>query len=229
MNNEEQNTEEVVEKKSFSILQYIEDNSKNLMYAGIALLVIAAGFWYYTSIYTPKQNSAANDELFRAEKYFEQDSLDLALNGDGGDALGLIDVAEEYGSTPAGARAKYLAARAYMNKESYDEALEYLSSVSFDDEMVAPLAKCLEGDCHVQLKNVEKGIELYLKAANMRDNSFTAPYCLMKAAKAQLSVEDYEGALKSFETIKKDYSKTQYAANIDKEIARARSAVNSTK
>ena len=68
MSNEENNTEEVVESKPFSVLGYIEDNSKNLMYAGIALLVVAAGFWYYTSVYTPKRNAAANDELFRAEK-----------------------------------------------------------------------------------------------------------------------------------------------------------------
>lgn len=225
MNNEEQNTEEVVEKKPFSILEYIEDNSKNLMYAGIALLIIAGGFWYYTSVLTPKKNAAANDELFRAEKYFELDSMDLALNGDGGDALGLIDVAEEYGRTPAGVRAKYLAARALMNKGSFDEALEYLGSVSFDDEMVAPLAKCLEGDCHVQLENYEDGIKAYLKAAKMRENTFTTPYCYMKAAKVQMHLEDYEGALKSYEAVKKDYTKTQYAANIDKEIARAKAGI----
>ena len=225
MNNEEHNTEEVVEKKPFSILQYIEDNSKNLMYAGIALLVVAAGFWYYTSVLTPKKNANANDELFRAEKYFEQDSLDLALNGDGNEALGLIDIADEYGSTPAGMRAKYYAARALMNKESYEEALEYLGSVSFDDEMVAPLAKCLEGDCHVELDNIEKGVQAYLKAAKMRDNTFTTPYCYMKAAKAQMAIEDYEGALESFETVKRDYANTQYTINIDKEIARARASI----
>ncbi len=225
MNNEEQNTEEVVEKKPFSILQYIEDNSKNLMYAGIALLIIAAGFWYYTSVLTPKKNAAANDELFRAEKYFEQDSMNLALNGDGNEALGLIDVAEEFGKTPAGVRAKYLAARAFMNKDSFEEALEYLGSVSFEDEMVAPLAKCLEGDCHVELDNLEDGVKAYLKAAKMRDNTFTTPYCYMKAAKAQMQLEDYEGALKSYEAVKKDYTKTQYAANIDKEIARAKAGL----
>lgn len=225
MNNEEQNTEEVVEKKPFSILQYIEDNSKNLMYAGIALLVIAGGFWYYTSVHQPKKYAEANDELFRAEKYFELDSMDLALNGNGNDALGLIDIAEEYGKTPAGARAKYLAARALMNKGSYEEALDYLKSVSFEDEMVAPLAKCLEGDCHVQLDNTEKAVQAYLKAAKMRDNTFTTPYSYMKAAKAQMAMEDYEGALASYEAVKKDYTKTQYAANIDKEIARAKAAI----
>ena len=131
MSNEENNTEEVVESKPFSVLGYIEDNSKNLMYAGIALLVVAAGFWYYTSVYTPKRNAAANDELFRAEKFFEKDSLDMALNGDGGEVLGLQDVAEEFGNTPAGERAAYLAASALLNKGSYDEALEYLQQGFF--------------------------------------------------------------------------------------------------
>ena len=178
MSNEENNTEEVVEQKPFSVLGFIEDNSKNLMYAGIALLVIAGGFWYYTSVYTPKRNAEANDELYKAEKFYEQDSLDLALNGDGGEILGLQDVADEFGNTPAGERAAYLAASALMTKGQYEDALEHLGNVSFDDEMVGPLAKCLEGDCQVQLDNFEEGISKYLKAANMRDNTFTSPYAL---------------------------------------------------
>lgn len=225
MSNEENNTEEVVENKPFSVLGYIEDNSKNLMYAGIALLVVAAGFWYYTSIYTPKRNAAANDELFKAEKFYEQDSLDLALNGDGGEVLGLQDVAEEFGNTPAGERAAYLAASALLNKGSYEEALEYIQQVSFDDEMVAPLAMCLEGDCHVQMDNFEDGVSNYLKAANLRDNTFTTPYALMKAAKVQMHIEDWDGALESLQRVKKDYKLTQYAANIEKEIARVEAAI----
>ncbi|MFT7590931.1 MAG: hypothetical protein ACI9UJ_000852, partial [bacterium] len=102
---------------------------------------------------------------------------------------------------------------------------EYLGSVSFEDEMVGPLAKCLAGDCNVQLENYEKGVTLYLKAADMRDNTFTTPYCLMKAAKLQMHLEDWEAALKSLERVEKDYKLTQYAANIDKEIARAKAAI----
>jgi TolA-binding protein len=225
MSNEEQNTEEVVEKKPFSIIQYIEENSKNLMYAGIALLVVAAGFWYYTSVLTPKKNATANDEMYQAEKFFEIDSLDLALNGNGGDILGLLDIAEEHGSTLSGVRAKYLAASALMKKGSYEEALEYLKSTSFDDEIIAPLARCLEGDCHVELENFEGGIKMYLKAATMRDNTFTSPYAYMKAAKVQMHIEDWDGALKTLQVVEKDYKLTQYAANIDKEIARVKAAI----
>ncbi|MFT5725376.1 MAG: putative negative regulator of RcsB-dependent stress response [Bacteroidia bacterium] len=225
MNNEEQNNEEVVKSKPFSVIQYIEDNSKNLMYAGIALVVVAAGFWYYTSILTPKKNGTANDELYQAEAFFESDSLDLALNGNGDNILGLRDVADEYGSTPAGERAKFLSARALMEKGSFDEALEYLESVSFDDEMVAPLARCLEGDCQVQLENFDAGLSMYLKAAKMRDNTFTTPYCYMKAARLQMKIEDWAGALKSLQVVEKEYKSSQYAINVDKEIAFVKAAI----
>ena len=91
--------------------------------------------------------------------------------------------------------------------------------------MVAPLSKCLYGDCQVQLENYEDGITQYLKAANMRDNTFTTPYSLMKAAKVQMHLEDWEGALESLERVEKDYKLTLYAANIDKEIARVKAGI----
>ncbi len=224
MSNEENNIEEGVQNKPFSVIQYLEDNSRNLLYAGIALLVIAGGIWYYTSVYTPAQEAAANDEMYQAEKYFELDSIDLALNGNGADVMGLRDIADEYGSTKNGERAKYLTARGLMDKGEFEEALEYIESVSFDDEIVAALAVCLEADCYVELDDVEKGAELYMKAAKVRTNEFTTPYSLNKAAIAYTSIGEHEKALKAYEAIKKDYNNTQYSANIEKFIARAEAA-----
>lgn len=227
MSNEENNVEEVVESKPVSVIQFIENNSKNLMYAGVGLLVLALGFWYYTSKHLPKKEATANDEFYKAENLFAQDSIDLALNG-GSDFLGLVDVAAEYKNTSAGEKASYLAARGFMQKGQYDEALSYLDNVSFEDQIVAPLAICLKGDCKVELDDVEGGAALYEKAAKLRDNSFTAPYCYTKAAKAYAYIGDWESSLKMLEVIKKDYSETQFASDIDKEIARAKAAISST-
>ncbi len=223
MNNEENNVEEVVENKPFSLIRFIEENSKNLMYAGIALLVVASGIWYYTTQHLPELEADANNELFMAENLFALDSIDLALNGGEG-FTGLVDIADEYGSTIAGERANYLTGVAYMKQGKFEEAITYLENTSFEDEVVAPLAVCLIGDCNVELNNVETGAEYYLKAAKMRDNSFTAPYCYAKAARALSKVGDWEGALEAYEIIKKDYSETQFASEIEKEIARAKAA-----
>lgn len=221
MSNEENIVEEAVENKPFSIVRFIEDNSKNLMYAGIGLLIIAGGFWYYNSKYVPQKEANANSELYKAESFFMKDSFDIALNG-GEDFSGLLDVAAEYGGTKAGQRAHYYAASALMKKGDYEQALEHLEDVSFDDEIVAPLAKCLLGDCKVELGDLEEGAKIYMAAAKMRDNDYTAPYALSKAARVYAELGDWEASLEALESIREDYKETQFAADIDKEIARAK-------
>ena len=66
------------------------------MIAGIALIVIAAGIYYYNSIYKPELELEAGNSLFMAERYYGNDSLTKALNGDGVN-LGVIDIADEFG------------------------------------------------------------------------------------------------------------------------------------
>lgn len=224
MNNEENNVEEVVENKPFSVIQYLEDNSKNLLYAGIALIVLAGGFWYYTSQYKPKKEATATDELFRAQQMYQADSLDIALNGDDNEIMGLRDIADEYSGTAAGEQAKLLAARALMQKGEFEEAIDFLKSSSFSDEIVAPLSICLRGDCHVELDDLEKAAELYMKAAKLRENDFTTPYAYNKAALVYSALEDHESELEVLEVIAKDYKETQFAADIEKRIAKAKAA-----
>ena len=47
----------------------------------------------------------------------------------------------------------------------------------------------------------------------------------MKAAKVQMHIEDWDGALESLQRVKKDYKQTQYGINIVKEIARVEAAI----
>jgi tetratricopeptide (TPR) repeat protein len=225
MSNEENNVEEVVENKPFSVIGFIEENSRNLLYAGIALIIVAVGVWYYTSVMVPQKEADANDELFRAEAMFANDSLDIALNGSD-QFLGLIDIAEEYGSTKAGNRASYYAAAALMKKGEFEDALNYLKNASFDDEIIAPLAVCLQGDCNVELENLEEAASLYMKAAKMRDNKFSTPYCYAKAARVYSKLGNWQDALDAWTVISEDYNDTQFARGVDKEIARAKAALN---
>ena len=46
--------EQIIDSKGIqSISEFYEKNKKNVSIAGIALIVLAAGIWYYKSIYTP--------------------------------------------------------------------------------------------------------------------------------------------------------------------------------
>ena len=90
-------TEEQIQGKLSldSISEYYDKNKNNVMIAGIALIVIAAGIYYYNSIYKPELELEAGNSLFMAERYYGNDSLTKALNGDGVN-LGVIELLQIY-------------------------------------------------------------------------------------------------------------------------------------
>jgi len=220
-NNEEEYIEEVQEGSSskFSILNYYEENARMISIVAGAVIIVVVGIWAYFKYYVPGQEEKANAELFMTERYFMQDSLDLVLNGDGINPSAM-DMAGS--GTVASMKASYMAGRALMEKGQYEEAVSYLEDAQFGDRIVGPLAKCLVGDCYSQMEQYDQAASAYMKAAKMDDNNFTAPYALTKAARVYEHLGNWSEAVDIYETIKEDYSETEYANQIDKYIARAK-------
>src|SRR5512146_1260916 len=76
---------------------WLERNPKIVI--GIAaIIVLVVGGYFGFSYYKDNQNAQAQKEMFQAVHYFEADSLDLALKGDGNN-LGFINIIEDYGIT----------------------------------------------------------------------------------------------------------------------------------
>ena len=90
--------------------EFIENNKVLVFGITGALFLIVAGFfgWNY---YTTSQNDLAQSEMFQAIYYYESDSLDLALNGDGNN-LGFVDISSDYSMTDAGNLANFYAGSA---------------------------------------------------------------------------------------------------------------------
>ena len=63
--------------------QYIEDNQKNLIRGVGALVLVVALFIGYQNLYIAPMEKEAQTDMFMAELYFQKDSFNLALNGDG--------------------------------------------------------------------------------------------------------------------------------------------------
>lgn len=210
-------------QESFKINQiakWYESNRKNANIILIALIVAIAGFIYYLKVYQPQQELAAAGELFMAERYFEKDSMNQVLKGDG-KYPSAVDVADEYGNTKAGNLAKFYAGRAYMSKKDFKSALEYLEDVSFDDEIMAALIIGLQADCYSELGETAKAADMYMKAANKRENIFTSPILLMKAGQHYEVVKNYEAAVKAYKMLRDKYKEAQQAQLANKYIARA--------
>ena len=224
---EEFNEEPIVDiQEAYSKTEhFIEDNKKTIgtvvgVIFGVALLVIAYKYWFIAG-----KEKAAQKELFVAENYFEKDSLDKAIHGDGV-SIGLEGIVRQYGLAPSGNLAHYYLGISYLKKGEFEKAIEQLKSFNAEDIMVAPIATGAIGDCYVELNKVEEGINYYLKAAKQSTNKFTSPIYLKKAGLAYENLNKFKEAVTIYERIKTDFPKSTEAQDIDKYIARAKTQGN---
>jgi tetratricopeptide (TPR) repeat protein len=199
--------------------QFLEENYKPLL-AGLAIVVVLVGLFWLGKMYLSKRNDEAQSQMYQAQKYLEQDSVNLALNGDG-NYLGFIDIAKDYKFTNAGNLALYGAGICYLHLANFEEAIDFLEKYSKKDKVIGSIAIGATGDAYVELGNTEKGIAKYLEAAEFASNSFNTPLFLMKAAELYEINGKYADALKLYEKIKDEYPSSTEGSSIEKYISRA--------
>ncbi len=85
---------EVVEDVLSKTEQYIENNQKSLLIIVAVIAVIVGGYLAFQRFYVGPMEEEAKSQMFSAERYFEIDSFNLALYGDG-EELGFIDIIEK--------------------------------------------------------------------------------------------------------------------------------------
>ncbi len=197
--------------------QYIEENQKSLTIIILAIVVVVAGYLGYKKFYLEPANKDAQASMYVAEKYFEQDSFKLALEGDGAN-YGFVDVIDEYSVTKSANLAHYYAGICYMRLGNFQEAIDNLEKFDAEDIMIATVALGATGDCYLELGNKDKAASYYLKAGTRKKNSFTTPIFMKKAGLVFEDLKEYDKALKAFNVIKKDYPETEEGKVIDKYI-----------
>ena len=87
---------------------FFEKNAKIISIVFGAAVVVALLLLATHRFYTIPHETKAKEQIFTAEQYFEKDSFNLALNGDG-NYPGFLDIIDNYGRTSAGNLAKYYA------------------------------------------------------------------------------------------------------------------------
>ncbi len=215
---------QAVEEALSKTEQFIEDNQKPILTVIGVLVVIILAYFGFQRFYLQPQEIKAQEQVFMAEKYFEMDSLDLALNGDG-IYPGFLDIIDDYKWTKTANLAHYYTGIIYMDKGNFEEAIGYLEGFNGDDEFVEPMAIGAIGDCYLELGEMQKAVDQYLKAANYSTNDITSPAFLMKAAWTYEALGEYNNAVETYERIKTEYSKSQEAREIDKYLAHARGMI----
>lgn len=199
--------------------------NQNYVYIALAAILIGiVAIWWFKKNNAEK-NLEASAEVWKSEFAFAKDSFNLAINGEvGADGLpvseGLETLADDYSGTDAGAIAKYRLGVSYLNLKKFDEAIDALEDVSFDDEVLGAVAKGALGDAYFETGKVDKAISNYKKAVNHSKNDFSAPIYLKKLGVAQEEAGDAADAKATYERILKEYPNSTEAGDIEKDIAR---------
>lgn len=205
--------------------QFIEDNQKTIIYAVGAIIFIVVAFLGFNKFYLQPKEDEALTQMFMAENYFEKDSFNLAINGDG-NYLGFLDIIDEYGITKSANRAKYYTGISYLHLGQYEDALDYLKDFKTDDLLLSPVAEGAKGDALLELGETDNALKQYKKAYSTSDNELTTPIYMMKAASLMETMDELEDALSLYKKIKEKYPSSAEGSNADKYIARIQLKLN---
>jgi TolA-binding protein len=194
---------EVLAEKIVPGEDFLKSNSKIL--AGVlAVAIVLIGGILFFQYNTQQQNEKAQAEMFQAVYFFEQDSVDFALNGDGINK-GFLNIIESYPRTDAANLAHFYTGSIYLSQKKFEDALTHLQEFSSDDYLVQAKAYSLVGDANLELGKTEEAIAQYTKAARTNENKFMSPKYLAKLAVAQEEAGKIEDAIKTYTEIEEKY------------------------
>ncbi|HDR50653.1 MAG TPA: tetratricopeptide repeat protein [Mariniphaga anaerophila] len=199
--------------------QFIEENQKPITYAVGLIILLVIAYLGITRFYMQPREKEAQSQMFMAENYFEQDSFNLAINGDG-NYLGFLDIIDDYKMTKSANLAKYYTGISYLHLGQYEDALDYLNGFKTKDMLLGPIAEGAKGDAKLEMGDNQGALRHYRKAFSMNENELTTPVYMMKAARLLESMDQLEDALAIYRQIKEKFPESNEGQNVDRYIAR---------
>ncbi len=200
---------------------FLEKNKQAVTIGVVALLVVVGGLIAYKQLYMKPRIAEAAEMIWKAEYYFEVDSLDKAMAGDGIN-FGFEYVADEYGNTPSGQLANYYMGTIHMKRGEWEQAIEAYRKAELDDDVLRVMAVGAIGDAMVELGRTDEAMGQFEKAANMTTNDLTTPMYLMKAGILYKQAGKWGKAKTAFERIATDFPTSAEANNARKYLGEAR-------
>ncbi|HHG83568.1 MAG TPA: tetratricopeptide repeat protein, partial [Bacteroidetes bacterium] len=200
---------------------FLEKNKTLLIGGGVVVLAIIL-FFVIQSRGADTENLEAQVDMINPTIYYEQDSFDLSINGNG-QFVGFNSLSDDYSGTKSGNLMKYYVGTAYLKIGNYDQAILYLEEFNKGDNMVSAASLAALAAAHEQKSDFSRAGELYEDAARTpEENDFTTPYYLMHAGRNYESAGENDKALALYEKIRNQYPLSEQAADgsIDKYIAK---------
>ncbi len=196
------------------------ENHKSLIITITAVIVILVlGYFGYQYLYlAPKEKTAAK-EMFYSQRYFEMDSMENALNGDG-QHPGFLEIADSYGSTKSGKLAHYYSGLIYLHQGNFQEAVAHLEKFKSKDAVLHILSRQALGDAYWELEQTDKALASYKEGAKKYSNEILTPGIMARMAAVYESLQQYGDAVKVYEDLRNLYPRSIEARNADMMIAR---------
>lgn len=224
-NNNQNETHSGIETLNDSLTgieQKVEKNQKLIVWACAAITAVVAVILIYIFAIRKPGIESANSAIGQAD-------LELIMGSDSTALAQYQAVADEYGYE-AGNRAALNAAIILYKQGKYQEALNYLGQYSSSENVIGATAKALEGDCYVNLDQLDQAISCFEKAVKISDeNPSLTPYFLMKEANVYNAQKNHAKEAEVYETIIENYAEFGPRMNIDfqKYLERAKALANS--
>ena len=198
-----------------------EKNNKNITYFFIAFIVIIGGYLGYKYLIQVPNEKKAQDEIFKAEMNFRNDSLQLALNGNNS-TPGFLKVIKNYGGTPSGNLAKLYAGECYLQLGEFKKSIEQLESFNAGGaKQVEAKVQGMLGDAFAELKDNGKAITHYRNAGTIFESDINLSSEYLFRAGMLLEIEGKnDEAVKVYQQIKEKFPRTERGYSIDKYLAR---------
>jgi predicted negative regulator of RcsB-dependent stress response len=197
-------------------------NGRTVIIASVAIIVIGGGFlaWKYL-IKEPKEQKAA-EAIWKAQDYFEKDSIKQALNGDR-QFPGFEKVASQYDGTKAGNLADFYAGILALKSGDNNKAVKHLKDFSTSSDQVQARAYKLLGDAYANLGKNAEALSNYKKAAREfeADRQGTAEYLYYAAYFADRVMNNKKEAIDLYKEIVSKHGDSQFRDEAVRYLAQA--------
>ncbi|MFZ9660667.1 MAG: tetratricopeptide repeat protein [Chitinophagaceae bacterium] len=198
-----------------------EKNTKNILYATTAIIVIIGGYLGYKYLVQMPKEKKAQEEIYRAEKNFRQDSLNLALNGNNS-TPGFLKIIDKYSGTKTSNLAHLYAGECFLQLGDFKNAIKHLDDFNSNGSKQIEAKKFgLLGDAYSELGEKEKAISEYKKAGSTyEEDAYMSSEYLFRAGLLLEMSGKTEDAIDVYKEIKKKFPKTEKGFGVEKYLAR---------
>ncbi len=197
---------------------YDENQTAIFSVVGIVVALVLAVVLYTGKL--EESNLSASVELTRVINTYNAGLYLQAIEGKAGTLeIGLAKIVDEYGGSEQGELARIYLANSYFYTEQYDKAMEAYDDYSGSDNLMVASALAGKAGCYEHQKNYESAAKFYSKAANVSKYVPSNPDYLLNAGINYLKIKNNSEAKTALDRVKKDYSTSLAAREVEKYLA----------